>query len=41
MIAKLAEPRIGTNVPRPFPHVCVGGGVWEQVETTLLAPLTC
>ena len=27
MIAELSEPRIGTNVPRPFPHVCGGG--WE------------
>ena len=27
MIAELAEPRIGANVPRPFPHMC--GGVWE------------
>ena len=28
MIAELAEPRIGTNVPRPFPRV--RGGVWER-----------
>ena len=28
MIAELAEPRIGTNVPRPFPRMC--GGDWEQ-----------
>ena len=28
MIAELEEPRIGTNVPRPFP--CVRGGVWER-----------
>ena len=28
MIAELAEPRIGANVPRPFPRV--RGGVWEQ-----------
>ena len=25
-IAKLAEPRISTNVHRPFPHVLVGSG---------------
>ena len=28
MIAALAEPRIGANVPRPFPRV--RGGVWER-----------
>ena len=28
MIAELAEPRIGANVPRPFPRV--RGGVWER-----------
>ena len=28
MIAELAEPRIGSNVTRPFPHV--RSGVWEQ-----------
>ena len=28
MIAELAEPRIGGNVPRPFPRVCGGG--WER-----------
>ena len=28
MITELAEPRIGTNVPRPFPHMC--SGVWER-----------
>ena len=27
MIAELAEPRLGANVPRPFPRV-VGLGVW-------------
>ena len=28
MIAEFAEPRIGANVPRPFPRM--RGGVWEQ-----------
>ena len=28
MIAELAEPRIGANIPRPFLHVC--GGVWKR-----------
>ena len=28
MIAELAEPRISTNVPRPFPPF--GGGVWGR-----------
>ena len=28
MIAELAEPRIGANVPRPLPRV--RGGVWER-----------
>ena len=25
MIAEIAEPRIGANVPRPFPCMCGGG----------------
>ena len=28
MIAKLAEPKISANIPRPFPRV--RGGVWER-----------
>ena len=28
MITELAEPKISTNVPRPFPPF--GGGVWGQ-----------
>ena len=27
MTAELVEPRIGTNVPRPYPRTCGGG--WE------------
>ena len=33
-IAELAEPRIGTNVPRSFSRV--RGGVWEQDCTSRL-----
>ena len=30
MIAKFAEPRFSTNVPRVRPFPCVHGGVWER-----------
>ena len=28
VIGELAEPKIGANVPRPFP--CLRGGIWER-----------
>ena len=28
MTAELAEPRIGVNIPRPFPHM--HDGIWER-----------
>ena len=34
MIAELAEPRIGANVPRPFPRACVVG---SGNETTIVS----
>ena len=33
MIAKLAEPTIGTNVPRPFARL--HSGIWERVWYTV------
>ena len=42
MIAKLAEPKIGAYIPRPFPRV--RGGVWERdyiIDAVNFFILTC
>ena len=41
MIAELAEPKIGANVPRLFPHVCDGSGVETSIVYVYRIEIQC